>query len=92
MDADGTMGGHLDGNRRGIYYNSPESDQMTLDAMAEFDEEKRLAIYHELMAYLHEQCPWIFLWNEAQLFGVNSNLIWQPRMNESILFDTMKFA
>lgn len=92
MNADGVMGGHLDSTRRGIYYHSPRSDELTQMAMAEFDDEKREAIYQELMAYLHEQCPWIFLWDEAQLFGVNSSLQWEPRADETIQVHTMSFT
>jgi peptide/nickel transport system substrate-binding protein len=85
MDADGVMGGHFDSERRGLYYNSPESDEMIHAAMQEFDVERREDIYHELMTFLHEQAPWIFLYSQEDIYGVASDLIWTPRSDENLL-------
>ncbi|MCM8749951.1 ABC transporter substrate-binding protein [Thermomicrobiaceae bacterium CFH 74404] len=92
LDADGVMGGHFHSKRRGLYYNSPESDRMIEEAMSEFDPERREAIYHELMAYLHEQAPWIFLYVQEDIYGVKADLRWQPRSDELLNVHEMSWS
>ena len=41
MDGDGVMGSHFDSKRRGLYYNSPQSDQLIQQAQVELDVSKR---------------------------------------------------
>src|SRR5690606_286038 len=74
IHADGVMGAHIDSARLGQYYNSPESDEMIHEAAAEFDEERALEIYHELMQYLHDEAPWIFLYTQEDIYGVATDL------------------
>lgn len=92
MDADGVMGSHFDSERRGLYYNSPESDELIQEAMSEFDEDEREALYHELMAYLKEQAPWIFLYSQEDIYGVASNLNWEPQPDESLWVYDMSWS
>jgi peptide/nickel transport system substrate-binding protein len=92
LDADGVMGSHFDSERRGLYYNSPESDELIHAAMREFDEEAREAIYHELMEYFHEQAPWIFLYTQQDIYGVASDLDWAPRADERLWVYDMQWT
>lgn len=89
MDADGVMASHFDSERRAPYFNSPESDELIHRAVQSFDPEERLAIYHELMQYLHDQAPWIFLFNQEDIYGVVASLVWTPMADESLRVATM---
>lgn len=92
MDADGVMGSHLDSTRRGLYYNSPESDALIAEAATEFDVQRREEIYHELMAYFKEQAPWIFLYTQEDIYGVARDLIWAPRSDERLWVPDMHWS
>lgn len=92
MDADGVMASHFDSERRSPYYNSPESDELIHAAMQTFSDEERLEIYHELMQYLHDQAPWIFLFNQEDIYGVVANLEWTPMPDESLRVPMMSWS
>jgi peptide/nickel transport system substrate-binding protein len=92
LDADGVMDGHFDSERRGLYYNSPESDEMIHAALQEFDPARREALYHELMAYLHDQAPWIFLYVQEDIYGTAANLVWAPRPDETLNVWSMSWS
>lgn len=47
--------------------------------------EERARAYTELQAQIQEAAPWIFLWAQHDLYGVNSDLNWLPRDDEQIL-------
>jgi len=91
-DADGVLGSHFDSKRRGLYYNSPQSDDLIHQSMAELDTAKRENLYHQLMGYLHDQAPWIFLYDEEDIYGVVKTLKWQPVADERISAFDMSFS
>lgn len=90
LDVDAVLGSHFDSERRGLYYNSPESDEMIHAAAQEFDVAKREEMYHELMQFLHDQAPWIFLYNQENIYGVNKTLEWTPVADERLWVFDMK--
>jgi peptide/nickel transport system substrate-binding protein len=54
-------------------------------ASATVDRAERERIYSELDAYLtNEHVPWAYLYLQNLIYGVNSNLEWQPRPDEII--------
>jgi peptide/nickel transport system substrate-binding protein len=48
------------------------------------DRDERLAIYQRNSRLVHEQAPWIFLYQQQDIYGVNSSLDWTPRPDEVI--------
>ena len=40
---------------------------------------KRQEIGRELHAYLREDAPWIFLYQQMDLFGVRKNVTWEAK-------------
>ena len=85
LDADGVLGAHLETGSAGeMYYSTPETDEMIRAARRELDSEKRGAILHDLMAHLREDAPWIFLYKQEDIYGVNRNLMWTPRSDERL--------
>jgi len=88
LDADYCTGLHFDSQRRGLYYNSPETDELIVAGAQASDRAERSGIYHELAAKLHEEAPVIFLWELNDVYGINKRVQWQPRSDERIwLFD-----
>jgi peptide/nickel transport system substrate-binding protein len=91
LDGDGLMGSHFDSKRRGLYYNSPQSDDLIHQAYSELDTTKRQDLYNQLDQYLHDQAPWIFLYEQEDTYGVVKNLNWNPRSDERLWAWDMSF-
>jgi peptide/nickel transport system substrate-binding protein len=93
LDADGVLGAHLETGSAGeMYYSTPESDEMIRAARRDLDEESRLARYYELMAHLHDDAPWIFMYNQEDIYGVNRSLAWTPKSDERLWVPQMEWA
>jgi peptide/nickel transport system substrate-binding protein len=62
-------------------------------AISTVDQAEREEIYRELDAYLtNEHVPWIYLYSQNLIYGVNEALDWQPRSDEIIDLRTAAFA
>jgi peptide/nickel transport system substrate-binding protein len=86
-DCDDRIGGHLDSKRRGLYYNSPESDKLITEEQSTVDPKKRLAVFNDLSQYFIDQAPWIFLYDQNMIYGVSSRIKkWPPSPMEYIFF------
>jgi peptide/nickel transport system substrate-binding protein len=57
---------------------------MIIAARTEMNSEKRAALYREANRILHEQAGWLFLYNQADVYGVSKNVKWAPRPDEVI--------
>jgi len=69
------------------YYQTDRSDQ--LDAMiakqkATLDVGKREMMFKEIQAFIHEDVPWIFLYDQEDLYGLTKRIQWQPRPDEFV--------
>jgi len=74
-DCDDLIGYHLDSERRGIYYNSPTSDALIEQEQTTLDPVERAAVFEELSLFFVEEAPWIFLWDQNLIYGVNSRIL-----------------
>lgn len=54
-----------------VNFNVPEADQLILDARVEFDKDKRAAMYRRLHAILHEEQPYLFLFNTKRKIAID---------------------
>lgn len=89
-DCDDRIGGHLDGARRGIYYNNPYSDALIRQEQETLDLGERAAIFDELSQYFVEQAPWVFLWDQNLIYGVSSKiLVYNPLPVEQIFYSQL---
>lgn len=61
-------------------------------AISTVDPSERERIYSELDAYLtNEHVPWIYMYLQNLIYGVNNDLNWQPRSDEIIDLRTASF-
>jgi len=67
-------------------YTDRKLDAMYEQDQREFDVAKRRQLLHEMEAYISKQAPWLFLYFQPQLYGINSKLKWDPPANELMLF------
>jgi peptide/nickel transport system substrate-binding protein len=69
----------LHSKTRGYYYQNPETDRLLDAYFTTLDSKKRQELGHELHAYLREDAPWVFLYQQQDLFGVRKAVVWQAR-------------
>jgi len=70
---------------RGYYYKNPTVDAAIYKAGAELDPTKRVQYYSEALNLIKEDAPWVFLYEQQDLYGVNRAIKWQPRSDEAVL-------
>lgn len=55
-------------------YSNPEIDALIDQASVTIDTEERRAIYQELNQALHDDAPWVFMWNPLDIYGTVDNI------------------
>jgi peptide/nickel transport system substrate-binding protein len=65
-------------------YSNPEIDKLADAARGELDVAKRKALYRRIATILHDDAPWIVLFQYEDLYGTSKRLKWQPRGDEFI--------
>jgi peptide/nickel transport system substrate-binding protein len=91
-DADNTLTSLLTSDAPLATWGTPETDKLISDARFELDPGKRQATYAKALAIIHEEAPWLFLFQYEDLYGTSKRLIWQARGDELILCDEMKLG
>jgi peptide/nickel transport system substrate-binding protein len=69
----------LHSKTRGYYYQNPETDKLLETYFASLDPKKRQQAGRELLVYLREEAPWIFLYQQQDLFGVRKAVAWEAK-------------
>jgi peptide/nickel transport system substrate-binding protein len=65
-------------------YSNPEIDKLADQARGELDVPKRKALYKRIATILHEEAPWVVLFQYEDLYATSKRLHWQPRGDEYI--------
>lgn len=55
-------------------YANPQVDELIAEAGATLDNDARKAIYQELNQVLHDDAPWVFMWNPEDIYGAVNEL------------------
>jgi peptide/nickel transport system substrate-binding protein len=66
------------------YGNNPVVDDKVARAVTIMDPKGRAAAYGELQKLLHDEAPWVFLWQQHDLYGVANHVEWMPRADEKV--------
>jgi peptide/nickel transport system substrate-binding protein len=72
-------------------YANPEVDKLMEQARAEMNPEKRKQLYAQLLRLIHDDAPWIFGYQQMDIYGVSGRLKWSPRGDESIRLTEIGF-
>lgn len=91
-DADNTLTSLLTTEAPLATWGTPETDKLISDARFELDSTKREALYAKALGIIHEEAPWLFLFQYEDLYATSKRLVWQARGDELILCDEMKLA
>ena len=66
------------------YGNNKVIDEKIAKAVTLVDPKARTAAYAELQKLIHEEAPWVFLWQQHDLYGVAQTVEWTPRADEKV--------
>lgn len=83
-DADDTLTSLLSGAGRLSTYDNPEVTKEILAARFELNAKKRQAMYDDILTKVHEDAPWLFLFQYEDLYATSKRIIWQARPDELI--------
>jgi peptide/nickel transport system substrate-binding protein len=70
---------------RGYYYKNPEADKLIRPFMQTLDPAKRAALGRTLLRFLRDEAPWLFLYEEPDLYGVRKSVAWKPNTYDYII-------
>lgn len=84
-DADAWLGAMLGTGAAYSVYTNPDLDALLAEGARTVDRDARLAIYQQAAELIHEQAPFIFLYQQVDVYGVTPRVSgWTPSPDESI--------
>jgi peptide/nickel transport system substrate-binding protein len=89
-DPDGVMYGFFHSESIGAFVKNPELDKMIMDARFNLDQAEREAIYKRLQEYVKEEAYHIALYYLDTIYGVSSQIDWEPRADARLYFYEVK--
>ena len=66
------------------YGNNKAIDDKIARAQTQMDPKARAEAYADLQKAVHEEAPWVFLWQQHDLYGVTQTIEWTPRADEKV--------
>ena len=66
------------------YGNNQVIDEKIARAVTIVDPKGRAAAYAELQKLVRDEAPWVFLWQQHDLYGVANHVDWTPRADEKM--------
>jgi peptide/nickel transport system substrate-binding protein len=56
-------------------YSNPEVDKLIAEAASTLDTKKREDLYNRLNRVLHDDAPWVFMWNPEDIYATRDNIV-----------------
>jgi peptide/nickel transport system substrate-binding protein len=93
LDAQGTIEQLFQGSMTYSSYGGNKLlDDKIATAITIVDPKKRLEAWADLQQMVTNEVPWVFLWQQHDLYGVASWIDWQPRADEKVWMYEAKIA
>jgi peptide/nickel transport system substrate-binding protein len=80
------------GSFRGISPFSEVSRAAAESREKPVDSKKRLEAWAEIQQLVRDEVPWVFLWQQHDLYGVANWIEWTPRADERVWMYEAKLA
>ncbi|MDR7481582.1 MAG: ABC transporter substrate-binding protein [Armatimonadota bacterium] len=84
LEAQGTIAELFRPERTYSGFGTPALTQEINRILPVVDPEKRRRAWYRIQVMLYTEAPWIFLWQQHDLYGVNKRVNWQPHPAEKI--------
>lgn len=89
FDADGTLYSWFRSGQRFNFFSTSREQANKLDnlldlARTTLDADSRLGYYRQVLAEVQSAAPWLLLYQQMDIYGVNNRLEWSPRADEAI--------
>jgi peptide/nickel transport system substrate-binding protein len=84
FDADDVLWGAFANRPNKNNYENDRITELVNEARTIFDPDQRAELYREAQQIIYEEVPWLFLFQQVDLYGVSSELDWQPRPDQKI--------
>ena len=85
FDADVTLSAWFTKTSQFSNFWDPELEEMIVKAKKEMNPAARKAQYSRILKKIHEDAPWIFLYQPINIYGVRSRVNWNPRADEFVI-------
>ncbi|MGI6358765.1 MAG: ABC transporter substrate-binding protein [Bacillota bacterium] len=90
FDADGSLYSWFHTGQRYYYYPVDEAKAQEMDQLLDrgrttLDPTGREQAYHAALEQIHEEAPWLLLYQQLDIYGVNNRVQWSPRADEAII-------
>ena len=91
FDADYTISPLMRTGQRLSNYSNAKLDALIDQGATIMDPKKRQKIYSEAMKVIHEDVPWVWSYQQVDIYGVNERVNWKARMDERLEVFNMTF-
>ena len=92
FDADATLFSWFRTGQRFSTYSDVAVDALLDKARAVVDADEREYLYHQALGIIMEDAPFILLYQQEDLYGINARLEWTPRPDEVFYVYDMSFS
>ena len=89
-DADNTLSSDLASDGSTSTWSNAAFDKLVDAARYELDPSKRRALYAKALRIVHDEAPWLFLFQYEDLYATSKRLQWEPRSDEAIYCTEMR--
>ncbi|OGK81082.1 MAG: hypothetical protein A2X51_05050 [Candidatus Rokubacteria bacterium GWC2_70_24] len=85
LDAQGTIEQLFQGTPTYSSYGGNKALEAKItQAVTVVDPKKRLEAWAEIQQMVHDEVPWVFLWQQHDIYGVAGWIEWSPRADEKV--------
>jgi peptide/nickel transport system substrate-binding protein len=92
LEAQGTIAELFRPERTYSGFDTPALTQEINKVLPVVDPEKRRRAWYRIQVMLYTEAPWIFLWQQHDLYGVNKRVNWHPHPAEKIFLHDASWA
>ena len=86
LDADAALYDELTCGKTYSTYCDPELDAVLEEARTIIDPQRREELYAEALYMIHDDPPWLFMYQERSLYGMSERVTWEPRADSILYF------
>jgi peptide/nickel transport system substrate-binding protein len=70
-------------------YSNERVTELVVEARTTLDPAERQELYSEALEIIHDEVPWLFLFQQFDIYGIREDLDWQPRQDQKIEIRTI---